>query len=100
MYIQYKIFLCWYTNIPGASLVIGASLVVQLVKNPTANAGDTRDSGFIPGLEDPLEKEVATWFIILAWKTVWTEKPGRLQSMELQSWTQLSTLTQTLITIY
>ena len=38
----------------------GASLVVQLVKNPSANAGDTRDAGFIPGLEDPLEKEVAT----------------------------------------
>ena len=91
MYIQYTIFLCWYINIHGASLVTGASLVVQLVKNPSANAGDTRDAGFIPGLEDPLEKEVATWFIILAWKTAWTEKPGRLQSMGLQSWTQLST---------
>ena len=36
------------------------------------------------GWEDPLEKEMATHFSILAWKTPWTEDPGRLQSMELQ----------------
>ena len=28
--------------------------------------------------EDPLEKEMATYFIILAWKIPWTEEPGRL----------------------
>jgi len=27
---------------------------------------------------------MATHSSILAWKTPWTEKPGRLQSMELQ----------------
>ena len=32
------------------------------------------------GLEDPLEKEMATHFSILAWETPWTEEPGRLQS--------------------
>ena len=38
--------------------------------------------------EDPLEKEMATHPIILAWKIPWTEEPGRLQSMGLQkSWT-------------
>ena len=26
-----------------------------VVKDPPANAGDTRDAGSIPGLEDPLE---------------------------------------------
>ena len=31
--------------------------------------------------EDPLEKEMATHSSILAWKTPWTEKLGRLQSM-------------------
>ena len=31
------------------------------------------------GQEDPLEKEVATLFNILAWEISWTEKPGRLQ---------------------
>ena len=29
----------------------GASQVVLVVKNPPANAGDTRDMGLIPGLE-------------------------------------------------
>ena len=41
------------------------------------------------GQEDPLEKEVATHFSILAWKIPWTEEPGGLQSMGSQSWTQL-----------
>ena len=36
------------------------------------------------GREDPLEKEMVTHCSILAWKTPWTEKPGRLQSMGLQ----------------
>ena len=37
------------------------------------------------GREDPLEKEMATHFSTLAWKILWTEEPGRLQSMGLQS---------------
>ena len=36
------------------------------------------------GQEDPLEKEMATHFSILAWKIPWTEEPGRLQSMGSQ----------------
>ena len=31
------------------------------------------------GQEDPLEKEMATHFSIVAWKIPWTEEPGRLQ---------------------
>ena len=34
--------------------------------------------------EDPLEKGMATYFSILAWRIPWTEEPGGLQSMELQ----------------
>ena len=34
--------------------------------------------------EDPLEKEMATHFSILAWKVPWTEEPGGLQSMGSQ----------------
>ena len=30
--------------------------------------------------EDPLEKEMATYSSILAWRIPWTEEPGRLQS--------------------
>ena len=33
-----------------------------------------------PGGEDPLEKEMATHSSILAWRILWTEEPGRLQS--------------------
>ena len=43
------------------------------------------------GQEDPLEKEMAIHSSILAWETLWTEEPGRLQSMGSQkSWTRLS----------
>ena len=33
------------------------------------------------GWEDPLEKETATHSSILAWEMLWTEEPGRLESM-------------------
>ena len=34
--------------------------------------------------EDPLEKGMATDSSILAWRILWTEEPGRLQSMGSQ----------------
>ena len=33
------------------------------------------------GWEDPLEKGMATYSSIFAWRIPWTEEPGRLQSM-------------------
>jgi len=36
------------------------------------------------GWEDPLEKGMATYSSILAWRIPWTEEPGRLQSMASQ----------------
>ena len=36
------------------------------------------------GWDDPLEKEMAPHSNTLAWKSPWTEEPGRLQSMGLQ----------------
>ena len=36
------------------------------------------------GLEDPLEKEMATHSNILPWRIPWTEAPGRLQSLGSQ----------------
>ena len=50
----------------------------SVVKNPPANAGD---AGSIPG-EDPLEEDMATHSSVLAWRILWTEEPGRLQSMQ------------------
>ena len=44
------------------------------------------------GQEDPLGEEMATHSTILAWRIPWTEGPGGLQSMELQSQTLLKRL--------
>ena len=44
------------------------------------------------GWEDPLEEAVAIHSSILAWRVPWTEEPGRLQSIGLQSWAQLKQL--------
>ena len=62
----------------------------SVVKNPPVNAGDREMRAPSLGQEDHLEEEVATHFSILAWKILWTEEPGRLQSMWLQSQTRLS----------
>ena len=47
------------------------------------------------GWEDPLEKEMAIHSSTIAWKIPWTEEPGRLQPMGLQSRTRLSDFTFT-----
>ena len=58
-----------------------AALVAQTVKRlPTMRETQVRSLGG----EDPLEKEMATYSSTLAWKILWTEEPGRLQSMGLQ----------------
>ena len=60
-------------------------------KKPAANAGDIRMWVRSLGQEDPLEKEMATHPSNMAWRTPWTEKPGRIQSMGSQkSQTRLS----------
>ena len=58
----------------------GASLVAQMVKNLPAMQ-ETQVQYL--DQEDPLEKGMATHSSILAWKILWTEEPGGLQSMEL-----------------
>ena len=61
--------------------VHGASLVAQSIKNlPAVQETWVRSLG----LEDPLEKEMATHSSILAWKISWAEEPGELQSMGSQ----------------
>ena len=57
----------------------------QVVKNPPANEGDTRETWVLSlGLKDPLEKEMTTDSSILAWRIQWTEEPGGLRSMGSQ----------------
>ena len=45
-------------------------------KNLPANARDADLGG-----EDPLDEDTATPSSVLAWRTPWTEEPGRLQSI-------------------
>ena len=52
--------------------------MVLVVRNSPASAADVRDTGSIPGREDPLEEGMATHSRILAWKILWTEEPGGL----------------------
>ena len=52
-----------------------ASLVAQMVKNPSAMRETWVQS---LGQEDPLEKGMATYYSILAWRILWTEERGRL----------------------
>ena len=60
------------------------SLGAQMVKNLPAIQETWVQS---PGWDDPLEKRMATHSSILAWRIPWTEEPGGLQSVGLQSQT-------------
>ena len=55
------------------SILPGASLVAQMVKNLPAVQETWVWS---PGWEDPLEKGMDTYSYILAWRIPWTEDPG------------------------
>ena len=63
---NYRLFCCFIGS-PG----------VTVVKNLPANSGDM-------GSKEPLEKEMASHFSILAWRILWTEQPGVLQSIGSQ----------------
>ena len=62
--------------------------MVQLVKSPPA-VQETRVQFLCR--EDPLEKEMATHFSILAWEIQWTEVSDRLQSTGSQELNMLVT---------
>ena len=63
-----------------------ASQVVRVVKSPSAKAGDIRDAGLIPGLgRSPGGRHSNPTPVFLPGETLWTEKPGRLQSIGSQS---------------
>ena len=55
-----------------------------MLKNLPGNVGDARDVGLIPGSGRSQENEMATRSSVPAWKILWTEEPGGLQSMGLQ----------------
>ena len=63
----------------------GASPVAQWVKNLPAMQETQETWVQSLGQEDPLEKEMATHFSILAWEIPCTEAPGGLQSKGSQT---------------
>ena len=52
--------------------------MVPVVKNPPANAGDTRDAGSVPGLGRSHGGGHGNHSSILAWRIPWKEETGRL----------------------
>ena len=69
------------SRFPGEILITSDSLVAQMVKHlPTMPVTLV----WSLGQEDPVEKAMATYTSILAWKIPWTKEPGRLQSMGSQ----------------
>ena len=66
---------------PTLWLGLWASQVVQRLKRlPGMQETGVQSLGW----EDPLEKEMGIHYRTIAWKILWTEEPGRLQSMGSQ----------------
>ena len=58
----------------------------SVVKNSPTNTGEV---GSVPGLGRSPGEDIASHSSILAWEILWTEEPGRLQSMgswKTQTW--------------
>ena len=69
----------------GGTLVTdSASQVVLVVKNQTANSGDLRYEGLMPGLGRPPRGGHGNPLQYSCLRIPWTEEPGGLQSMGLQ----------------
>ena len=68
-------------NMHQLVIKLGLSLVAQTVKNLPAMQ---KTWVWSLGGEDPLEKGMATYFSIPAWRIPWTEEPDGLQSMGSQ----------------
>ena len=72
--------------------------VVLVVKNLPANAGAWDQKIQSLGVEDPLEKGMATHSSTLAWRILRTEETGGLQSMDLKESDTTAWLTPSLFT--
>ena len=73
-----QIFKTQQTKLNSTLIESRASLVTEMVNNMPA----VQETGVqFLGQEDPLEKGMATYSGIPAWRIPWTEKPGGLQSM-------------------
>ena len=100
----------WRAEIHGTeSQRVGHDWATELnwnsgVSDGKVSASNAGDPGSLLVWENPLEKEMATHSSTFAWKTLWLEEPGRLQSMGSQSighdWeTSFSLYFQTLVEV-
>ena len=81
---------CWVTQPKKTGICLDQGFPAGSgVKDPPAKQQTPVQS---LGGEDPLDREVATHSSILAWKMLWTEEPGGLQFVGLQSQTRLKRL--------
>ena len=78
------VFYVWFLSLGMFLRFTWASLVAQTVKNLPAMQEKQETQIRSLGLEDPLEKGMATHSSILAWRSPWREEPGGLQSMGWQ----------------
>ena len=78
---------CDFFHLVQSMLISGASVVVQLVKNLPANAGDL---GLVPGSGRYPGGGHGNLLRYSCLKNPMDRKQSRLQSMGTQSWTQLN----------
>ena len=64
-----------------SSQIIGWASQLTVVRNLSANAGDTSDAGLIPGSGIPPGVGNGNPLQFLAWKILMTEEPGGLQPL-------------------
>ena len=57
-----------HTVLLSVGVVLGASLVAEMAKNPSA----------MQETQEDLEKGMTTHCSLLAWRVLWTEEPGGL----------------------
>ena len=69
-----------------------------MVKYTPANVENAGDAGSIPGSGRSLEKGMATYSSVLAWRIPWTEEPGGLYNLVTEQ-QQLSKNISNLITV-
>jgi len=81
-----------------------ASQMVLVVKNPPANAGNTRGTGLIPGSRRSPRGGHGNPLQYSPWRIPWTEEPGGLQSIGLQrvghDWSNLACTHKTLLHLW
>ena len=65
-------------------MLLRPSQVALVVRNPPTNAGDRREAGLIPGSGRSPEGGHDKPLQYLAWRILWTEGPGGVQSIGLQ----------------